>query len=587
VLETWPALELGFDAAYSNTVINRGYQVQLADLLVNADNPSNPFDQDVKVSLLETPFALGQDYDEATLGFYTFIGSALVNLPWDLQLAIDTPYAFSKTRYRGIEKVDKGRWQALLDQGRYDPFRDTQVHLANAAFYDDVLVYTEGRGEFTTLGDYETVDGALRLAQESLPLPSGPGVLNIGADYRISKLAGFDGTFRFGDGSIAQEPERWAGRTLERVSFFSELQAPLWPRDKLPAWVRSLEADLAARYIVADTSAESNLAPTLALKLGLQNGLSFRGSFTTSNRFPSPFMSSRIDPGIGGGGGAPPISIFDPQRNERYDAQTRLVVNPSLGSENAVTQTLGVIFERGEQNRFRAALDFFDTRKANEIVGLGPTELLDLEEFFPELIDRQAPGPANPELPGRGDILYTTSANLAGRNSQNWMATVDFARREVWGGTNDLRSRVMYFQKFERQIMADGSVFDEIREPSGSAANLLEYRATFGGGWSNRHLGLGMDGQYFHSQRLSQSKWAGQGARTIDPFWQADVFIQGDLGPWLLPENLRLGLKGQARVNNVFKNSYPRDGNATNRSGVRPYGDWRGRTYSLALTAEF
>jgi hypothetical protein len=145
----------------------------------------------------------------------------------------------------------------------------------------------------------------------------------------------------------------------------------------------------------------------------------------------------------------------------------------------------------------------------------------------------------------------------------------------------------MYFQTFDRQITPDSPVIDEIREPSGSAANLLEYRATFGGGWSNRYFGTGLDGQYFHSQRLPESQWAGHGARTIDPYWQADVFVQADLGHWLLSDDSRLGLKGQMRVNNVFKNGYPRYGNAADRSGVQPYGDWRGRTFSLSLTAEF
>jgi iron complex outermembrane recepter protein len=587
VLEALPQLELGFDAAYSKTIINRGYQVQSGDLLVRAQNPINPFDRDVFVSLYETPFDLGEDYDEATLDFYTLVGSALLDLPWDLQLAIDTQYAFSKTKYRGIDSVDNRRWQALVDRGDYDPFRDTQVHLADPAFYDEVLVYTEGRGEFATLGEYETIDGAVRLTQETLSLPTGQGVLNAGADYRISTLSGVDSPLEFGDGTEAKPAQRWAGRTLERVSVFSELQAPLLPREKLPSWIRSWETNLAARYIMADTSAESNLAPTVALKLGLQNGLTLRGSFTTSNRFPTPFMSSRISTGIGGGGGAPPVSVYDPRRDERYDVQSRLVVNTELGSENAVTQTMGLIYERGEQNHFRVSLDFFDTRKTNEIFGLGPTELLDLEAFFPELVERGAPDPARPDLPGRVTTLFTTSANLSERHSQNWMGSVDFARREIWGGTIDLRARIMYFQKYEAQVIAAGPTFDEIGDPSGSSANLLEYRATFGGGWSNAHFGIGFDGQYFHSQRLPRTQWAGHGARTIDPFWQADVFVQGDLGHWLFPADSRFGLKGQLRVNNVANNRYPRDGNSADRSGVRPYGDWRGRTYSISLTAEF
>ena len=176
---------------------------------------------------------------------------------------------------------------------------------------------------------------------------------------------------------------------------------------------------------------------------------------------------------------------------------------------------------------------------------------------------------------------------MASRHSQNIMATVDFARRAVFGGTLDLRARVVHFSKFDREIFPLEPIIDEIREPSGSASGLLEYRATFGGGWSSKHLGFGFDGQYFHSRRLPRSEWPAQGARTIDPFWQTDVYFQADLGHWLFPEKATYGLKGQVRVNNVFKKGYPFYALEASGAGVQPYGDWRGRTFSLSLTAEF
>ena len=151
----------------------------------------------------------------------------------------------------------------------------------------------------------------------------------------------------------------------------------------------------------------------------------------------------------------------------------------------------------------------------------------------------------------------------------------------------DLRARLVYFSTFDREIFPDEPVIDEIRHPSGSAPGLLKYRATFGGGWSSKHLGLGFDGQYFHSRRLPQTEWPAQGARSIDPFWQADVYVQADLGHWLWQERSRYGLKGQVRVNNVFKNAYPFYALEASGAGVQPYGDWRGRTVSVSLTAEF
>ncbi|HUL53449.1 MAG TPA: hypothetical protein VLT83_08585, partial [Opitutaceae bacterium] len=62
---------------------------------------------------------------------------------------------------------------------------------------------------------------------------------------------------------------------------------------------------------------------------------------------------------------------------------------------------------------------------------------------------------------------------------------------------------------------------------------------------------------------------------------------QGDVGRWLPWKSSRFGLRGQLRVNNVFGAHLPRYANDPSGAGVQPYGDWRGRTYSVSLTATF
>jgi len=583
VYEVTPWLELSLDAAYSSSTTTRGYSIFLADLLLPADNPLSPFDQDARVSLYETPTALGQNYNEAQVDFYSLVASALVRLPRNWSFIGDTQFARSLTKFRGVIDVDKSRWQSLVDRGEYNPLRDTQIFAPPPAFYDEVLVFNGARDQFVTLGDYESIDGAFRLTNDSWHIPTGNSVFNLGADYRITSLGNFLSERRYGDGTEQRPSELWAGRSLERISVFTELQAPLVPRRMLPAWISTIETDLAARYIVADSSAESNLAPTIALKIGLTNGLTFRGSFTTSNRFPTPFMSRNQGNGISGGTGVITARIIDPRRDdESYIIELIAVRNPNLRSENAVTQTLGVVYEVGEQHRFRASLDFFDTHKTNEIVGLGPTELLNLESSFPQLVVR-APSPGQA---GRIQELRTGAFNLAGRHSQNLMLTLDYAQPHFLGGTLDLRARSVYFHRFDREILPGDPVVDELRDPSG-ASGILQYRATFGGSWSTPQFGFGLDGQYFHSRRLPRREWSSQGARTIDPYWQADFYTQADLGHWLLPAESRYGLKGQLRINNVFKNNYPAYANGPSGSGVQPYGDWRGRTYSVSIKVDF
>ena len=165
---------------------------------------------------------------------------------------------------------------------------------------------------------------------------------------------------------------RWDSRTLTRYSFFGELRAPLYPVKRLPGWLHRVEGDLALRYVAAGTKRESNFAPTYGMKVALAGGVSLRGSVSTSNRYPTPQLSRPLaTPSETPGGGNPDLeTIYDPVRREWYGAAVTEVLNPDLRPDAAVTQTAGVIFEHGQTHRFRAAVDFVDTHKVNEITFL-------------------------------------------------------------------------------------------------------------------------------------------------------------------------------------------------------------------------
>ena len=109
----------------------------------------------------------------------------------------------------------------------------------------------------------------------------------------------------------------------------------------------------------------------------------------------------------------------------------------------------------------------------------------------------------------------------------------------------------------------------------------------FGAGWSNRVYGFGVDGHYFHSRILPEQEWAAQGSDHVEPFWQFDGYLQGDLGRWIPWKSPRYGLKGQIRVDNLFGAAPPRYAYDPSGAGVQSYGDWRGRVYSLSATVTF
>ncbi len=589
VYDVFPWLQLGLDASYSHNVVHRGYDVFTGNLTLAAASPLNPFKQDIVIVLNETAPALGQDYNEARLDSYSVVAGMLLKLPADWRVAFDAQYARNLARYRGLVRADADRWQQLVNAGLYQPLRDTQVHGPPEGFYDRVLVYHGGPGRFVTLGDYDTIEGTVRLSNEALPLPTGQGTLNVGTDYRRSHLAPYTQEPRFADGTPADEIIQWSGRTLERISVFGELQAPLVPAHRLPKSVKSIETDLAVRYIISTQSNETNLAPTLGLKLDLAGGLSFRSSYTTSNRFPTPIMSRPLGTGSGGGSGADTTLLFDPLRNEHYAAESKVAINPNIRPEAAATQTAGVVWQHGKSHRFRASLDFADTTKTNEIIFLGSQDVLNLESLFPDRITRTTTPPSGlPASPlRRVTTVLTGTINAAKRHSQNWNAACDYAWRGFLGGTLELRGRWVWFQRYDRQLFPNSPVVDELGAPDGASPGLLRHRLSFSAGWSGPVYGFGVDGHYLGPRILPVVEWPGQGSDRIKPYWQFDAYGQTDLTRWLRHKSDKFRLSAQLRINNLSGFAFPKYANDASGSGVQPYGDWRGRTYSFSLTASF
>lgn len=585
--DIFPRLQAGVDAVYTRTIVNRGYDIVSGDLALAADSPFNPFGRDVFVSLNETATALGERYSEARLELFSAVGGVLVRLPGDWSVSGDAQYTRNVARYRGLAGVDADRWQELVDTGLYNPLRDTQVHAPPAAFYDHALRYYGYKDRFIKVGDYTTIDTAARVTNQSLPLPTGLSSFTAGADYRMTTLADYTEAAHFADGTLSGQSVLWRGRTLERISAFGELQAPLLPAARLPRWLRLIEAEFAVRYVASDLSRETNVAPTVGLKADFTSGWSGRVSFTTANRYPTSAMSRPIQSGSGGGPGVNYAYIYDPVRNENYNIETEDDPNPAIVTEAAVTQTAGVIYQRGGRHRLRAALDFVDTRKTNELIYLEPQMVINLDHLFPGRITRASPAPGDPQAVGPITSLVTGLVNSSWRHSQNWTAALDYAWNECRGGTFELHGRLVYFQRYQRQVLADSAVVDQFAAPDGTAAGLMRWRANFGAAWSNRHWGFGIDGQYYHRRLLPAIEWTSQGSRHIAGTTQYDVFVEGDLSrlhPWF---GWRGGLRGQVRVNNVFATPFPRYANDASGAGVQPYGDWRGRTLSVSLSASF
>jgi iron complex outermembrane receptor protein len=587
--DAFPWLQVGADASAGRTINNTGFSVFNGNLLLPGSSPFNPFGQAVDVTLNESVPVLGDSYDEAHIDYYSADVGLLFSLARGWQASLDAQYGLNVTRYRGIAGVDSARWQQLVDEGLYNPLRDTQAYAPPQAFADQAVEFYGGRGAFVTVGDYDTLDSALRITNSSLDLPTGTGGITIGGDYRYARLANYVDLLEYGDGSLVKAPDTWLGRSLQRVSGFGELEAPLLPARWLPAWVKAIDTDLAARYTASALQNEANLAPTAAVKVELPGGFALRSSYATSNRFPSPTFSTLQLGGIStsGAGAATSQQVFDPVL-QKYETVTAAdATNPNLLPEAAVTQTYGVLFERGTRNRFRARVDFEDTVTSGQDTYLDAQGVVDLESLFPQRVIRAslAPGASGPV--GAITNVLTGNFSLAWRHSENWNASVDYTRSEFLGGTLEAYCSMIYFTRYSLETLPDTPPVDELRHPDGSVAGVLRQRANFGAGWSRGGYGFGVDGQYIHSRVLPASEWAAQGSDRVAPYTQFDAYLQSDLGRLLPWKSGHYGLRGQLRVDNLFGAGPPRYADDPSNAGVQNYGDWRGRIYSVSLTLTF
>ncbi|MGA2016885.1 MAG: carboxypeptidase regulatory-like domain-containing protein [Opitutaceae bacterium] len=587
IYDVLPWLQVGLDATFGSTVNNTGYSVFEGNLVLPASSPFNPFGQAVNVTLNETAPGLGADYDEARVEYYSAVLGLLVKMRNSWQASLDAQYGLSVTRYRGLEGVDNGRWQQLVNEGAYNPLRDTQVYGPPQQFYDQALVFYGAEGRFVTLGDYDTFDSALRIMNPSLALPTGSASVTFGGDYRYARLGTYTNLLTYGDGSLVAPPSEWVGRSLQRLSAFGEIQAPLLPSRWLPKWVKGVETDMAARYTASDIPHEANLAPTGAVKIDFDGGFSLRATIATSNRFPPPVFSSLRNTSIspGGAGAVVTSQIDDPILQQTYNVQASDAINSNLVPEAAVTETFGAIFQRGKVHRFRVSVDLVDTATSGEESYLDAQQVVDLEDLFPQRVIRAPAAPG--ETVGPIISVLTGSFNTAWRRSENWNTSLDYAWTDCMKGTLEAYFRWVYYQTYRLQELPNSPPVDELRDPDGSTPGLLRQRMNFGAGWSNRRFGFGMDGHYFHSRILPEIEWASQGSDQVDPYWQFDGYLQGDLGRWLPWKSSHYSVRAQLRVDNLFDTSPPRYANDPSGAGVQSYGDWRGRVYSLSATVTF
>ncbi len=284
------------------------------------------------------------------------------------------------------------------------PFSTSFNVAPNSAELLDYLIQFQTRD---LQSDLTVVEGYF--STELFELPAGPVGIAVGGQYRDNDLdADFD-EISLRDGFSFLVGEQPFGGSQDVYAFFGEVQIPV---------ASFIDLQAAVRYEnYGEDGGGSTVDPKVALLVRPTDGLSFRGSYSTSFRAPSVFQQV--------GQGTTLQQVTDPL------ASTAFVAVRSSGDQNLLPETsrafnVGASWEPISGLTFD--IDYFDFSFENVIIAENPQALLnamplDADPANPTRIIR-APGIGGP---GTGALLQINT-NFVNASSVD-TSGLDFAAR--------------------------------------------------------------------------------------------------------------------------------------------------------------
>ena len=374
-------------------------------------------------------------------------------------------------------------------------------------------IFRGGQGRFITVGDYTThrrLDAAR--APQHLRLPTGRGRrehrrrLPAQLPRAPRRRAHASPTARW-----PPIPIRYLGRAIERYSLFGEVQAPLLParNGSRAGCAVSIRTSRCATSR-PDSSAEANVAPTFALKARLAGGLAFRGSVSTSSRYPTPQLS-RVTPG-GPEFNRPTTAGIDFRQRLRSGAETdlrrcrsRISSTPISGPRTLSRRPRACVWRGGGEHRFRVG-----TRLRRDAQGQRtrhPRRADDPQPRTPFSRSRVSPDGSRRGRRRRHGEISRDAARSIPRGAARTIGTPRSTTRGPSFSAEPSRPMVgcIYYTRYDHLLMRPASPsIDELSQPRRSPpTNLLRYRAKFGAELVGERRGAsGLDGHYFHSRVL-------------------------------------------------------------------------------------
>ena len=626
-----PTFDVYLDATYSR---NEGEFVTpstISSVTLRPTDPANPFQNFVQVRFanpIEDTF-VSQVFSDSTQligGFnWRFAERWTANFDYNWGLSSieaesdGTP--FNTSSFSDVNDPDRIGIAGAIALGVTPEFNGLDIFRdINASPLDFSPYRYETPGTIQFPQENESTNVAFRLSGSAFDLPAGPVNVSFLAESRESQIKG-----AFQDSIVPNSPPPGT-RSIEFVppreqsvdSLYAEAIIPLFSDAYNLPFVNELDLQVSIRYddyesaspapgasatleSLGDPIPEFDIARnsfdsvdyTLGFRYKPVDDILLRGSFATGFLPPNvtQIFQNELENAF--------LFEADPQRDGELIVTVPTQIfggREDLRPEESESWSLGIIITPRQIPGFRFSIDYTLIEKDDEIGALSVREVLDLEDLFPERVQRNALTPADEAAGftvGTVNVLDVSLINLERTTVESFDVQIDqLFETESWGEFR-FYGIGTYTERVERQILPESPLVDRVGFDDGP----LEWRANLGVTWESpsSNLALGWNAQYYDdylvygvtatdSQIDEEVRQHGRDKVPSQLFHDVTLTYRLDselLGGVLSDTEFRIGIQ------NLFdEEPFIRPSEATN-GRYSSYGDARLRRYSVSVRKSF
>jgi iron complex outermembrane recepter protein len=423
-------------------------------LFVPANNPYNPFGEDIPISHY---VVLDAGPRRSTINIDTtrnIVGAQLFNLPNNWFVDVSYLYAESSQDNKGLNYPSISRLQNALSGSvaglagqYYNPFRDNSVYrdATNTALINSakVPVFDQARSSLAIWG--------LRMGGELFSLPTGTITLGLGLEHRDDKIIDHKDIYSQSNDVVGIFLASANGQRRVQSGYY-ELTMPILGGEWSFPGTRLFEVVIAQRY---DEYSDFGSAakPKFSFRYNPLDDFTIRVSYSEGFRAPSiaELFSGQIR-GVQLGKG-----LVDPKTGPLSYPLVISGSNPNLKPELAYSYYLGGVWTPGSKdpahspvgflNGLNVYVDYYNIEKRNNIASVDPQFILNHESLFPGAVVRNSGGAVL--------VINDTLQNIGRLETEGFDFGLTYTTKEFVWGRADVEFNGNYIQRYVIQNLPD------------------------------------------------------------------------------------------------------------------------------------